>query len=133
MNVSDLKRKYSINSIWMKLMLGVVLLTLPLITILIYYSVYSTKVVRNQVADSYRNMMILYMDQVDNSLEEIDKYIINTVSADSDFISYQLSKSEYDLTYNKILVFNKLLNDIGMYKSVNSFFCILPKETICYE
>ncbi|WP_261302063.1 sensor histidine kinase [Paenibacillus andongensis] len=112
----------------MKLMLGVSILTVPLITILIYYSVYSTKVVRNQVADSYKNMMILYMSQVDNTLEDIDKYINNTVVADSDFVSYQLSNSEYDFNFSKIMMFNKLSNDIGMYKSVNSFFLYAPKK-----
>ncbi|MGQ7888956.1 sensor histidine kinase [Paenibacillus sp. WC2504] len=112
----------------MKLMLGVLILTLPLITILIYYSVYSTKVVRNQVADSYKNMMILYMDQVDKTLEDSEKYINNTVVADSDFIAYQLSKSEYDYNFNKIMMFNKLSNDISMYKSVNSFFLYAPKR-----
>ncbi|WP_161409750.1 sensor histidine kinase [Paenibacillus silvestris] len=99
-----------------------------MITILIYYSVYSTKVVRNQVADSYKNMMILYMDQVDKTLEDSEKYINNTVAADSDFISYQLSKSDYDYNFNKIMMFNKLSNDIGMYKSVNSFFLYAPKR-----
>ncbi|TXK85905.1 hypothetical protein [Paenibacillus sp. N3.4] len=116
------------NSIRLKLMLGVLILTLPLITILIYYSVYSTKVVRNQVADSYKNMMILYMSQVDNSLEDIDKYMTNTVVVDSDFDSYQLSNLDYDFNFNKIVMFNKLLNDIGMFKSVNAFFLYAPER-----
>ncbi|MDQ8736498.1 histidine kinase [Paenibacillus sp. LHD-38] len=128
MNASDLKRKYSFNSIRMKLIFGVVILTFPLIAILIYYSVYSTEVVRNQVADSYKNMMILYMSQVDNALEDIDKYMNNTMVADSDFVSYQLANTDYDYYFSKILMSNKLSNDIGMFKAVDSFFLYAPKR-----
>ncbi|WP_337102152.1 sensor histidine kinase [Paenibacillus sp. YIM B09110] len=128
MNTAELKRKYSMNSIRTKLILGVVILTLPLITILIYYSEYSTDVVRNQVADSYKNMMILYMSQVDNSLEDIDKYMNNTMAVDSDFVAYQLANTDYDFYYRKILMYNKLSNDISMFKTINSFFLYAPER-----
>lgn len=69
-----------------KLIQSVLLMTVPLIGMLLYNNFYAIHVVRGQVADSYSNLLGLYMNQIDSSLNDADAYM-NTVGG-----------SGYDLT-----------------------------------
>lgn len=108
-------------------MIGVLALTLPLIATLIYTNSYAVNVVRNQVADSYQKMMSLYINQIDSGLEDVDKYMSNMAGASMDLLALDQAITEDDYNKAKLNLFQKMNNDIVIYKSINSFFVYTPK------
>ncbi|WP_372629638.1 sensor histidine kinase [Cohnella sp.] len=71
------------KSLRIKLIAGVVLLVAPLIGLLIYSNFYAVEVVRNQVAESNKNLMSMYMDQFDRSLQNADDYLLGLIGTGS--------------------------------------------------
>lgn len=119
--------KLSFRSIRVKLISGVLILTVPLIVILIYSNAYAVSVVRNQVAESYSNMMNLYMKSMDSGLEDVDKYINNMAGTGMELFAMDKAETEEDYYKAKIALYRKLNDDIIMYKSINGFFVLSPK------
>nr|WP_275422576.1 histidine kinase [Paenibacillus mucilaginosus] len=114
--------KLSWNSIRFKLVVGLFLVTIPLITLLIYNNYYSISVVRNQVALSNKNMISLYMAQIDTQLQDAERNLMSLVTYDYDIQSMDDPNSgdEYQLAKHRVSV--KLSNEIVLYKSVDAFF-----------
>ncbi len=112
--------KLAFPTLRVKLVIGVLLLTLPMVAMLIYNNQYAIDVVRTQVADSYSKMTQLYMNQIDTSLDDIGKYMNNTVALNTDFATMAQTTSEDRYYSAKILLFNKMSNDILMYPSLSS-------------
>ncbi|TBL79902.1 sensor histidine kinase [Paenibacillus thalictri] len=112
------------KSIRVKLVIGFLVIIVPLIGLLIYNNYYAIKVVRNQVAHSYKSLVTLYMDQIDRNLEEVDKYLYNLAALESDLLSLELSENDnYDqYFFAKIRLANKLETDMNNYKSIDMFF-----------
>lgn len=115
------KWQFSINSLPVKLILSVMLMTLPLVGMLIYNNFYAIHVVRGQVADSYSNSLTLYMNQIDEGLNDVDAYM-NTIAFGNDLLSVGQAQTDDDYYSAKYYLHNKLVNDIPLYRSVNSFF-----------
>ncbi len=113
-----------VNSLRFKFFAAVFVIFVPLITVLIVNNYYSVNVVRNQVAQSNKNMLSLYMDQIDRNLEEIDKYLSNTLESDLNVLDLDFPKSRDEDRYNiaKISLFNTLKDDAGYYPILNAFF-----------
>jgi len=123
------KLRISRNSISFKLVVGLLTVVLPLIIFLLYNNFYAINVVHNQVFESYKNMMSLYMNQIDSSLEAVDIYLINLVASETDLQIMLYSKNEEEYSLAKIRLSNKIKRDITMYKSVDSIFIYsLPKQ-----
>ncbi|WP_372662346.1 sensor histidine kinase [Cohnella sp.] len=116
--------KQFINSLRFKFFTVVLVIFVPLITVLIINNYYSVEVVRNQVAQSNKNMLSLYMDQIDRNLEEIDKYLFNTLGSNLSLLDLELQKSVDEDRYNiaKLSLFNTLRNDAAYYPILDSFF-----------
>ncbi|NOU98561.1 sensor histidine kinase [Paenibacillus planticolens] len=116
--------RLSNKSIRFKLIVGFLLLVIPLQLLLIFDNYYGMKVVREQVANSNRHLVALYMDQIDRNLEEIDKYLRTMVAFENDLIKLDISakvnSDEYFLA--KINLFNKLERDIHTYKEMDYLF-----------
>jgi two-component system, sensor histidine kinase YesM len=110
------------NSIRFKLVLGLLSVMLPVITFLIYNNFYAIKVVHNQVAESYKNMMSLYMNQIDSNLDAVDAYLINLEATETDLQIMLYSKNEEEYSLAKMRLSNKINKDITMYKSIDSIF-----------
>ncbi|MFD0698464.1 sensor histidine kinase [Paenibacillus sp. GCM10027628] len=110
------------NSIRFKLVFGLVAAIVPLITLLIYNNYYSIGVVHNQVALSSKNMMSLYMGQIDAQLQDADRNLIGLATANFDiaFMDAPASDDEYQLAKQRVS--NTLARDIVLYKSVDAFF-----------
>ncbi|MBY9078345.1 histidine kinase [Paenibacillus sp. HN-1] len=115
------KRWFNFQTIRARLIIGVLILTLPIIGILIYNNLYAIGVVRNQVAHSYSQMTQLYMNQIDNNLEAIDIYMNNIVALNQEFISMAQTDSEDIYRISKVLLSNTMTNDINMYSTAKSF------------
>lgn len=114
--------RLSWNSIRFKLVFGLLLITLPTVAFLIYNNLYAIRVVHNQVAESNRNLMSMYMGQVDNNLNEVDKYLTNLIVNDKDLQEMTYSSSEENRILAKVRLDNKIRGDIATFQSVNSLF-----------
>ncbi|MCY9665345.1 histidine kinase [Paenibacillus alginolyticus] len=110
------------NSIRFKLVAGLLFVTVPLITLLIYNNFYSIHVVHNQVALSIKNLISLYEGQIDTQLQDADRNLISLVTSDNDIRSMNTPNSEDEYQLAKHSVSDKLTNNIILYKSVDAFF-----------
>jgi two-component system sensor histidine kinase YesM len=97
---------------------------MPLMILMIYYSSYAGNVVRDQVAQSNKNLVSLYMGQIDRSLDETDDYFYKMAALDTDIILLDQQSAYYSAQYQeaKIRLFNKISTDIYNYKAIDLFF-----------
>ncbi|WP_433940458.1 sensor histidine kinase [Paenibacillus lautus] len=130
------------HTIRAKLIFGVFILTLPMIAMLIYNNFYAIKVVRNQVAHSYNQMTQMYMNQIDSSMDRIEIYMNNIVALDQDFIAMVQTSSDDIYSLSKLMLSNRMFNDINMYPTAKSFivyndlrddFIDVTNESIDYD
>ncbi|MFF2910742.1 sensor histidine kinase [Paenibacillus sp. NPDC057934] len=110
------------NSIRFKLVAGLLLITLPTVALLIYNNDYAIRVVHNQVAESSHSLISMYMAQIDNNLNDVDKYLTNLVVNDKDLQEMEYHSSEQDRTLAKVRLDHKLNGDIATFQSVDSMF-----------
>lgn len=110
------------NSIRFKLVVGLLLLTVPTVVLLIYNNGYSVKLVHNKVAESSRNLLMMYMAQIDNNLNDTDRYLTNLIVNDKDLQELEFFYSEQNRVLAKVRLDNKLKADIASYPSIESLF-----------
>lgn len=114
--------KISTNSIRFKLLAWLAIVMLPLIVFLIYNGYYAIRVVHNQVALSYKNMISMYMNQIDNNLDTVDSYLGNLEALNTDLQIMVNSKNENEYYLSKVRLNNKISQDITMYRTIGSMF-----------
>ncbi|WP_282936190.1 histidine kinase [Paenibacillus sp. RC67] len=116
--------RFTNQSIRFKLIVGLSVFVVPLLALLIFHSFYAIRVVSDQVAKSNENITMLYMDQIDRTLQEMDTYLSMTAAFESDLL--QLGFPEQDARdqyqFAKINLFNKMENDYTQYKFVDLMF-----------
>jgi len=112
------------TSIRFKLIFSVLAFIVPLIIILFLSNNYAMKVVRNQVAQSNKNLVSLYMNQIDRNLEEADKYLYQQAAQNTDFLSLELSEASHGKQYYsaKIRLSNMINADISNYRTMDLFY-----------
>lgn len=113
-----------LNSLRFKLFATILLIIIPLIAILILNSYYSIRVVRNQVAQSNKNMLGLYMGQIDRNLEEVDKFLFNLSETDGDVLTltYPRNRDEGSYLLAKLGLFQTLIKAKTYYPSIDFYF-----------
>ncbi|QKS46533.1 histidine kinase [Paenibacillus cellulosilyticus] len=117
------------NSIGMKLALGGLLIIGPLISLLYYYNFYAASVVHNQVSISNRNMISLYMQEIDTGLDTVDQYLIGLAASNYNVQILDKPRSEDDYVLAKLWLSNQLSTDLLMYKTMaNSMFVYSPER-----
>ncbi|MFC0216002.1 sensor histidine kinase [Paenibacillus chartarius] len=114
--------RISWNSIRFKLVAGLLLVTVPLISLMLYNNFYGISVVHNQVALSNKNLISLYMGQIDTQLRDADRNLIGLMTSDYDIQSMNTPNSEDEYQLAKHSISNKLSSDIILYKSIDAFF-----------
>jgi two-component system, sensor histidine kinase YesM len=104
--------------------MGMFIIIVPLVLILIVNNYYAIEVVRNQVAQSNKNLLNLYMKEIDRNLMDVDKYLSNLSQQNMDLLEldYEEQDRPYFYTMSKIRLYNQISQDIGFYKSVDLFF-----------
>ncbi|MEK5057642.1 sensor histidine kinase [Paenibacillus sp. FSL H7-0326] len=112
-----------------KLVASVLFMTVPLVAMLIYNNFYAIHTVRGQVADSYKNMLNLYMSQIDSSLNDIDAYLNNAAGSGYDLISLSQAVTDTEYYKAKIYLYKKLSNDVPLYRSLSSFFVYIGSKS----
>ncbi|NOU62691.1 HAMP domain-containing protein [Paenibacillus sp. LMG 31461] len=112
------------NTIRFKLIFGLFVIMLPIITFLVYNSYYSISVVRNQVAQSSNNLLHLYTGLIDKDLNNIDTYLLQ-FAAQNAGLSYLERPAEQDQdTYNlaQYQLFRELYEKSNSYNALDFFF-----------
>jgi two-component system, sensor histidine kinase YesM len=117
------RMKQIFNSLMFKLFLAIFLIIGPLIIVHIINNYYANEVIRNQVAQSNKNMLNIYMDQIDKSLEGVGNYIFQ-LSANTDlyFLQYHENFDLNDYEEAKIRLFNSINNQSYFYTAIDSIF-----------
>lgn len=110
------------TSLRFKLIVSVLIMTMPLVGMLLYNNYYAIHVVRGQVADSYKNMLKLYKNQLDSSLNDMDSYMSTMAGSGYDLLSLSQAENDGDYYTAKIYLFNKLSQDINLFEPIGSFF-----------
>ncbi|WP_256761944.1 sensor histidine kinase [Cohnella sp. WQ 127256] len=113
-----------IQSLRFKLLIGISIVVIPLVAILIFNNMYSIDVVRNQVAQSNKNLLSLYMQQIDRNLVEADNYLSNLSLQNTDLPLLEKEKDIDSFQYTKAILrlFNQINIDIEYYKTMDNFF-----------
>ncbi|KQX45934.1 sensor histidine kinase [Paenibacillus sp. Root444D2] len=114
--------RISWNSIRFKLVIAVLLILVPLISLLMYLSDYAVHVVRNQIAESNKNLLSLYMGQIDNSLQVVDEYLIGLVLEDADWKDLRYFAEDKDRYYLAITRLSNKITNILSYQPIDGFF-----------
>ncbi|MGO4537984.1 sensor histidine kinase [Paenibacillus sp. 2TAB19] len=128
-----------INSIRFKLIAGLIILMLPIVTYLIYNNVYSIKVVRNQVAASISSTVSLYINIVDQSLDSVDDYLVRLIMEERGFLplekaafkdldTYQLEKYRVFRKMDEDMVYNQALDFTFIYNTANDDMLFVPNR-----
>jgi len=121
-NMKNALTRISWNSIRFKLVVGLLLLTVPTVILLIYNNDYAIKVVHSKVAESNKNLLMLYMEQIDDNLNDIDKYLTNIIVNDNDLQELEYYYSEKSRVMAKVRLDNRLKADISSFSSIDSIF-----------
>jgi two-component system, sensor histidine kinase YesM len=116
--------KNIIHSLRFKLFMGMFIIIAPLVLILIVNNYYAIEVVRNQVAQSNKNLLNLYMKEIDRNLMDVDKYLSDLSQQNMDLLELENDERDrqYFYTKAKMRLYNQISQDIGYYKSVDLFF-----------
>nr|WP_246427687.1 histidine kinase [Paenibacillus phyllosphaerae] len=113
----------------MKLALGGLLTIGPLIALLHFYNYYAASVVHNQVSISNRNMISLYMQEIDTGLGNVDQYLVGLAASNYNVQILDRPRSEDDFVLSQLSLTNQLTTDLLMYKTmVNSIFVYSPER-----
>lgn len=110
------------NSIRFKVVAGLLLVTVPLLTLLLYNNYYSIRVVHNQVALSNKNLISLYMGQIDDRLKDTDRNLMSLLTSNYDLRSMETPNSENEYQLAKHSLSLRLSNDMLLTQSTDGLF-----------
>lgn len=106
-----------------RLILGFGLLTVPLVIVLLWNNLYATRVVHSQVAQSNRNMLTIYMNDMDQVLGEIENYLYKTAEQDQSLISLsQYDKDSWEYYLSTTQTVNDLYLNTNYYDAADVLF-----------
>ncbi|NIK70394.1 histidine kinase [Paenibacillus sp. BK720] len=110
------------NSIPVKLVLGLLGITLPLIALLLYNNSYSMNVIHSQVAASNKNLIDIYMNQTDGQLTEVERHMAGLTSTDLNVQEMGDARTEDEFVLAKTAVYRKLTSDLSIYPAIDGFY-----------
>ncbi|MDO4307125.1 MAG: histidine kinase [Eubacteriales bacterium] len=116
------KLHINFNSVYIKLILVMFTILIPLMGLLISSNSYAIHVIRSQVSDSYQRQAAFYTQITDNSLSDIDLYLSNIVINNSDFEILQSTKADNNYTLAYIRLNNKIKQELSLYPLVDTIF-----------
>jgi two-component system sensor histidine kinase YesM len=107
-----------------KLFVSVFFIIGPLIVVHIVNNYYAIEVIRSQVAQSNKNMLNVYMDQIDRSLQGVNHYVFQITQNNTDlyFLQYNDTYEQNDYEEAKIRLFNTITNQSYFYTAIDSIF-----------
>jgi len=115
------------QSIRVKMMAGLFLIVTPLIAFLIYSNVYAINTVRTQVAESSKDLLSLYRNQVDARLQEVDNYL-NGLMLEPELSDFDFYVEPDERLFIKQRINHNLSNSILRYSVLDGLFVYLPRD-----
>jgi two-component system sensor histidine kinase YesM len=110
-------------SLRLKLIIGFCAVTIPLFIFLMYNNYYAMDVVRTQVAQSNKNLLSMYMNQIDSTFENIDNYLYTFILKESDLaIISHTNQNNNEAMIAKQRIWNKMNEDLTNLKNANMIF-----------
>ncbi|HZG84032.1 sensor histidine kinase [Paenibacillus sp.] len=122
-----LLRRLSWNSVRVKLVLGIIMLVLPLILFLYFIVFYATGVIHEQVAKSNKNMISLYMGQIDQGLDDVNGYLLS-LTMNSNLISLVNTTDHEEYLYAKQSLSSELSAGVFDNKLMDAMFIYDSKK-----
>ncbi|MFC5531404.1 sensor histidine kinase [Cohnella yongneupensis] len=126
-----------------RLILGFGLLTVPLVIVLLWNNLYATRVVHSQVAQSNRNMLTIYMNDMDQVLGEIENFLYKTAEQDQSLISLsQYDKNSWEYYLSTTQTVNELDLNTNYYDAADMLFAysskyeelfVAPQQSVSYD
>lgn len=117
------------GSLRVKLVLGLFIITIPLIALLIYNNEYSVNVIHNQVAMSNKNLISIHMKQIDDQLSEVERHMMGLTLTDSNLLAMGENVPEDVYMMAKSGVSRRLDSDLIVYPYMDGFFVYsLPRN-----
>lgn len=103
--------------------------TIPLTALLVFQNLYAISVVHNQVAGAESTVLGQLVNQMDQSLDAIDKYLIGVVYDDSSLPILDLAARGNSYELAKIQLFNRFSNAALTYPSLGGFFAVFSRSS----
>ncbi|SEU23684.1 sensor histidine kinase [Paenibacillus sp. NFR01] len=126
-----------------RLILGFALVTVPLVILLLWNNMYATRVVHSQVALSNKNLLTIYMNDMDKVLEEIENYLYKSAEQDQSLISLsQYDRESWEYYLSKTETVNNLYTNTNYYSAADCLFAysskydelfLAPQYSVSYE
>lgn len=107
MNMLNIK-----NSLRFKLIIGFFTIAVPLVGLLLYNNYYASNTIREQVADSNKNSMILYSHQIEAALNKETNFLYNIAVEDPNIAALSQLLNDPDEYY---LAKARILNTLTRY------------------
>lgn len=131
-------RRSDFHSIRFKIIIGLLIVVTPILFLLIYNNLYSIQLVRNQVSQSNKNMLHLYMGLIDKELEGIDDYLFRFATEETGLLYLDRSETDDPDLYNlaKYRLYQQLYSVTGsvsldyyfLYSPANRELVLAPKN-----
>lgn len=110
------------QSIRVRLVLGLLCITIPLIALLIYNNRYSVNVIHNQVANSNKNLVSVFMKQIDDQLSEAERHMMGLMLTEPNLLAMGEASPEDEYMMAKSSVSRRLTSDLIVYPYIDGFF-----------
>ncbi len=115
------------STIRAKMMTGLLLIVVPFIGFIIYSNVYAIEVVRHQVAESNKDLLTLYRDQLDGRLNEVDNYLFGLMS-DTDVSDISFLTSPDDRVFAAHRLQLEISKAVMRFPVIDGLFLYLPAD-----
>ncbi len=112
------------NSLVFKLFFGLFIIIVPLVVVHIINSFYAVQVIKSQVAQSNKNMLNIYMDQIDQSLDGVGNYIFQLSEGNGDLLYLQENiASDYnEYLEAKLRLYQSIASQSNFYTTIDAIF-----------
>jgi len=110
------------QTIRVRLVLGLLCITIPLIALLIYNNRYSVNVIHNQVANSNKNLVSVFMKQIDDQLSEVERHLMSLMLTEPNLLAMGEASPKDDYMMAKSSVSRRLTSDLIVYPYIDGFF-----------
>lgn len=111
------------TSLRSKLIAGFVAVAVPLIILLLYNNLYASDVVREQVAETNKKLLMLYSNRIEAALSTQSNYLYNLATQDSNFAALAANADDPDqYFYAKNALYGLLSSAISYHDPASMFF-----------
>lgn len=110
------------NTIRFKLVAGSLIFLAPFILLFYYSNFYTINAARDQIAASNKNIVSLYLKQIENSLNDVGKYLADVAGNSTDIAIFESGRNDDVRMMAKVRLMNKMASDIQIYSSIDVIF-----------